>query len=86
MGVGREGQGWALASLDFETISKKRLFFQFRGVKNKFYRFWLPPGKNFGKIPYWPPWKKSFRRPLHVARAGDLFGSRCFLGIFKYCN
>ena len=57
MGVGRGGRG-GLAPLDFEIISKKRLFFQFRGVKNKFHHFWplwkkvwensllLPPGKN----------------------------------------
>jgi len=57
------GTGGALAPLDFEIISKNKLFFQFRGVKTKFHHFW-PPGKIFGKIPYWhPPWKKSFRRP-----------------------
>jgi len=41
MGIGR-GTGGALAPLDFEIISKKRLFFQFRGVQNKFHRF-CPP-------------------------------------------
>jgi len=34
---------------DFEIIGKKRLFFQFRGVKNKFHHLWPPPGKIFGK-------------------------------------
>jgi len=58
-------EGGALASLDFEIISKKRLFFQFRGVKNKFHHIWPPLEKNLGKIPYCPPWKKSFRRPCH---------------------
>jgi len=46
-GVAGGGQG---PTLDFEIISKKRLFFQFRGVKSKFHHIW-------------PPWKKSFRRP-----------------------
>jgi len=55
--------GGALPPLDFEINSKKILFFQFRGVKNKFHHFWHPPGKIFGKIPYWPRWKKSLRRP-----------------------
>ena len=58
MDVGRGGR----APLDFEIIRKKRLFFQFRGVKTKFHHFWAPPGKVFGKIPHWP-WKNSFRRP-----------------------
>jgi len=53
MGVGREGRG-ELCPLDFEIIGKKRLFFQFRGIKNKFHHFWPSPGKIFGKIPYCP--------------------------------
>jgi len=40
--------------LDFEIIGKKRLFFQFRGVKNKFHHF--PP-----------PWKKIWENPLLAA-------------------
>jgi len=32
-------------ALDFEIISKKRLFVRFRGVKNKFHHFCPPPGK-----------------------------------------
>ena len=67
MGVGSGGRG-AFSPLDFEIISIKRLFFQFRKVKNKFHHFWPIPGKNFGKIPYWPPWKKSFRRPCSSDR------------------
>ena len=63
MGVGRRGQGEAKAPLDFEMISKKRLFLQFRGVKNKLHHFWPPTGNNFVKIPYCPPLEKSFRRP-----------------------
>jgi len=60
MGVGRGGRG-GLGPLDFEIISKKRLFFQFREVKNKFHRFWSPLGKNYPLLA--PPRKKSFRRP-----------------------
>ena len=41
MGVGRGGMG-GQAPLDFEIISKKRLFFQFRRVKTKFHNF-CPP-------------------------------------------
>jgi len=54
----RGGRGGLGLLLDFEIIGKKRLFFQFRGVKTKFNHFWPPPGKNFGKIPYLPPLEK----------------------------
>jgi len=54
---------WLWPLLDLGIISNKRLFFQFRGVKNKFHRFW-PPWKTFWENPLLPPsWKKSFRRP-----------------------
>ena len=56
-----EGRG-GLPPLDFESISKKRLFFQFRGVKNKFHHFWPPPGKILGKSPTGSPLEKSLRR------------------------
>jgi len=45
-----------LAPLDFEIISKKRLFFQFRGVKTTFHRFCPPPGKKF--------WENTLLAPL----------------------
>ena len=52
------GAGEAQAPLlDFEIISKKRLFFQFLGVKNKFHRFWPPLEKILGKSPTGPPGK-----------------------------
>jgi len=41
------------------------LFFSISKVKNKFHHFWRPPGKNFGKISYWPPWKKIL--PTHIS-------------------
>jgi len=44
------GEGEALAPLDFEIISKKGSFFQFRGVKNKFHHF-CPPWKNIWENP-----------------------------------
>ena len=47
------GAGRALPSLDFEIISKTRLFFQFRGVKTKFHHFCLE--KMLGKSPTAPP-------------------------------
>ena len=50
MGVGRG----ARPPLEFEIISKKRLFFQFPGVKNKFHRFG-PLEKILGKPPSAPP-------------------------------
>jgi len=63
MGIGRGGQRGAFPPLNFEIISKKRLFFQFQGVKNKFHQFW-PPWKKFWENPLLPPpSKKSFRRP-----------------------
>jgi len=49
----------AEAPPDFEKISKKCLFFQFRRVKTKFHHFGPPPGKNFGKMPYWSPLGKN---------------------------
>jgi len=52
---------------DFGIISKKRLFFQFRGVKNKFHHFWPPLEKNFGKIPYWTPLEKILPTPMDGA-------------------
>jgi len=65
MGVGRGEQRGAFPPLDFEIISKKRLFFQFRRVKTKFHSPLLPPpGKNFGKIPYWPPLEKILPTPM----------------------
>ena len=57
-GVGRGGRGEPWPPLHFEIISKKRLVFQFRGVKKQISPLLAPPGKNFGKIPYCsPPWK-----------------------------
>ena len=61
MGIER-GTGGALVPLDFEIISKERLFFLFRRVKNKFHHFW-PPWKKFWENPLLSPRKKSFRRP-----------------------
>ena len=57
-GQGGQGPPWILKSL-----AKKGCFFQFRGVNNKFHRFWTPLEKFLGKSPTVPPWKKSFRRP-----------------------
>jgi len=72
MGVGR-GAGGVWPPLDFEIIRKK-VVFQFRGVKNKFHHFWPPSGKNFGKIPYWPPLEKILPMPMvvcvHQSHAG----------------
>ena len=55
------------APLGFENISKKRLFFQFRGVKVKFHHFWPPPGKKFGKILHLPPVEKILPTPMLLA-------------------
>jgi len=61
------------SSLDFEIISKKRLFFQFRGAKSNFTTFGPPLGKKFWENPQLaPPWKKSFRRPcLEATLTGE---------------
>ena len=73
MGVGRGGL-WP--PLDFEIISKKRLFFQFRGVKTKFHRFMVSPWKKFWENPVLaPPWKKSFRRPWSLISEKIIIGS-----------
>jgi len=62
MGVGR-GPGGPWSPLDFEIISKKRLFFQFRGIKTNSTTFGHP-WKNFGKIPFWPPLEKILPTPM----------------------
>jgi len=61
-GVGRGGGGLA-PTLDFEIISKKRLFFSISRGKKQISPLLAPPAKYLGKFPTGPPWKKSFRRP-----------------------
>ena len=69
------GTGGALdPTLDFEIISKKRLFFQFRGVKNKFHHFWPSPVNKNWENPYWPPLKKILPTPM-TALPNAWFGS-----------
>jgi len=65
MAVGRGSRG-ALAPLDFEIISKKRLFLQFIGVKNKFQHFW-PPWKKIWENPLLPPLEKSLPTPMYMS-------------------
>ena len=62
MGVGRGGG--ALAPLNFEIISKKRLVFQFRGVKTKFHNFCPPLEKIWGKSPTGPLLEKILPTPM----------------------
>jgi len=65
MDVGRVGQR-GLAPLDFEIISKKACFSQFRGVKTKFHHFW-PALKNIlGQSPTDPPLEKILPTPIVV--------------------
>jgi len=54
MGVGRRGQREAKTPLDFEMISKKLLFLQFRGEKVNFTTFG-PRWKTFWENPLLPP-------------------------------
>ena len=54
MGVGRRGQREAKTPLDFEMISKKLLFLQFRGEKVNFTTFG-PRWKTFCENPLLPP-------------------------------
>ena len=61
MGVERGAGG--PSPLDFEIISKKRLFFQFRGVKNKFHHFY-PPWKKFWEIHLLTPREKILPTPM----------------------
>jgi len=42
---------------NFEIISKKRLFFQFRGIKNKFHHIWPPWNKFWEYLLLAPPGK-----------------------------
>ena len=66
VGVERRGRGRP-CPLDFEIICKKRLFFQFRGVKNKFHHFWHPLEKILGKSPTAPPLEKILPTPMFVS-------------------
>jgi len=51
-------KGGAWSPLDFEIFSKKKLFFQFRGVKSKFHHFWSPLEKFWKNPRVATPWKK----------------------------
>ena len=65
--------------LHFEIISKKRLFFQFRGVKTKFHHFWPPLENILGKSPTGPPWKNP--SDAHVIRNLIILAQFCVLRI-----
>jgi len=66
MGVER-GAGGPTPPLEFEFTSTKRLFFQFRGVKNKFPYFWPPLKKNLGKSPAAPlPLENILPMPMPI--------------------
>jgi len=63
MGGGRGGQApphWILKLL------AKKPFFQFQGVKNKFYHFWPLPVKTFGKISHLPTPGKILPTSMHA--------------------
>ena len=64
VGVGRGGGATGPSSTPgFWKVRQQRLFFEFRGVKNKFHHFWPLPGNVLEKSPSGPPWKKSVRHP-----------------------
>jgi len=50
-------EGGACPLQDFEIISKKGCFFQFRGLKTKCHHFWPPLEKILEKSPTAPPGK-----------------------------
>jgi len=56
MGVGRGGRV-TLDPLDFQIISKKK----------QISPLLAPPGKHFGKFPYWPPVEKILPTPMMTA-------------------
>jgi len=77
----------ALAPLDFKILSKKRLFFQLLGVKNKFHHFWPPLENILGKSPT-APLEKILPTPMATSELGVLptlyFGNlRFFYEIFS---
>jgi len=63
MGVGR-GEREALAPWILKLLAKKVVFSISRG-KKQISPLLAPPGKNFGKIPYWPPLEKIFPTPMY---------------------
>jgi len=84
MGIGRGDRRGLGVPLEFEIISKKRLFFQFRGVETKFHHF-CPPRKKFWENPLLAtPWKKSLQRPLSLALLSSLGGdSNMHVSVFE---
>ena len=63
MGVGRGAQGGTKTPSGFWNYEQKKVVFSISRKKKQILPLLAPPGKNFGKIPYCPPWKKFFRRP-----------------------
>jgi len=63
MGVGRGGRGRPWPPRILKLLAKKVVFSISRG-KNQISPLLAPPGKNFGKIPYWPPLEKIFPTPM----------------------
>jgi len=61
MDVGSGGRRRGLIPLDFETFSKKVAFLASSG-KNQISTILATPLEKISKIPWCPPWKKSFRR------------------------
>jgi len=55
MGIGRGVGGRPRPPLDFKIIGKKRLSFNFEGVKTKFHHVCPPLEKFLGKSPPVPP-------------------------------
>ena len=61
MGVGRGG---ALGPPWILKLPAKKVVFSISRVKNQISPLLAPPGKNFGKIPYWPPLEKILPTPM----------------------
>jgi len=60
-------QAWVTeGAQEFEIFSKKAVFLVVSG-KNQISPLLAAPRKTFGKIHWWPSWKKSFRRPCTQA-------------------
>jgi len=61
MGIGRGAGGPSPPG--YWNYEQKKVVFSIARGKNQISPLLPPPGKNLGKSPTGPPWKKSFRRP-----------------------
>jgi len=75
---GQGGQGWILENPPWILkLLAKKIVFSISRAETQISPLLAPPGKNFGKILYWPPWKKSSRSPWIAVEKFLTFAKSC---------